>query len=179
MVRFRKRHYAQSVSMSPAGWDAVDWGTVPDWFAAVGTVGAFAATLAILAIDRRRSRRAPAEGLVLWTTRKFRSSPHGDKQSVTVHAYNTSAGPIPTANVVSIVEGNDHVNEVLSADENGFKEIAPGSKTEVEIDVMHYIDDSALYVFFVDHQGGQWVKRVSDGRLFTPRRGRKQAGLEE
>lgn len=160
------------------GWDAVDWGTVPDWFAAVGTVGAFAATLAILALDRRRSRRAPAEGLVLWTTRKFQSTPRGDKRSVTVHAYNTSAGPIPTANVVSKVDGNDYVNEVLSADGDGFKEIAPGSKTAVEINIVQYVDDSSLYVFFVDYQGGQWVKRVSDGRLFSPKKGRKLAGLE-
>ncbi len=172
------RHYARKVSIAQAGWNAVDWGTVPDWLAAVGTVGAFAATLVILALDRRRSRRAPAAGLVLWTTRRFRSTPHGDTQSVTVHAFNTSAGPIPTANVVSKAAGNDYVNEVLSADERGFKEIAPGSKTEVEIDVVHFVDDSALYVFFVDFQGGQWVKRISDGRLFTPRRGRKLAGLD-
>jgi len=159
-------------------WGSIQWGTVPDWFAAVGTVGAFAATLVILSLDRRRSRRAPADGLVLWTTRTFQTTARGDKQSITVHAYNTSAGPVPTANVVSKVDGNDYVNEVLSADAGGFKEIAPGSKTEVNIDVVHYIDDSNLFVFFVDHHGRQWVKRVSDGRLFRPKQGRKLAGLE-
>lgn len=115
---------------------------------------------------------------MLWATRTFQTTARGDKQSITVHAYNQSAGPVPTANLVSKVDGNDYVHEVLSADAGGFTEIAPGSETDVEIDVVHYIDDSNLFVFFVDHQGGQWVKRVSDGRLFRPKQGRKLAGLE-
>lgn len=159
-------------------WAELDWGSVPDWLAAVGTVGAFAATLVILALDRRRARRAPAAGLVLWTTRRFQMRGNSEKRWVTVHAYNTSSGPVPVANVVSNISGDDNINEVLSADERGFKEIAPGAKVEVDIEVIHYIDDSKLFVLFVDHRGGQWVKRVSDGRLFSPRKGRIAAGVE-
>ncbi|MDD7944589.1 hypothetical protein PUW79_08110 [Microbacterium sp. NE2HP2] len=102
-----------------------------------------------------------------------------EKQWVTVHAYNTSSGPVPVANVISNVSGNDNINEVLSADDGGFKEIAPGTKVEVEIEVVHYVDDSNLFVFFVDHRGGQWAKRVSDGRLYSPRKGRAVAGTRD
>jgi hypothetical protein len=154
-------------------WASVAWGTVPDWLAAVGTVGAFAATIVILGIDRRQSKRAPAQAIVLWTTRRFVSTSTGDHRFVTVHAYNMSTGPVPVANIVSTTASLEDINEVVTADERGFKELAPGAKTEVEIEVTNSVDDSELLMFFVDYLGGHWVKRVSDGRLMSARRGRK------
>ena len=174
----RRRRYPESMIGSSAQWSALNWGSVPDWLAAVGTIGAFAATLVILGLDRRRSRRSLAVGLALWTTRSFRSTPGADKQTLTVHAFNASSGPIPVANVVSNRNGSDCVNEVLTSENAGFSELAPGAKTSVEIEVMHYVDEAYLFVFFVDHLGGRWAKRVSDGRLFRPARGRRLAGIE-
>lgn len=159
-------------------WVSLDWGTVPDWFAAVGTVGALVATLVIIAVDRYRVRRAPAHGLVLWSVRRYSSTSSGDKQFVTVHASNVSNGPIPVANVFSRVDGSDYIDEILTADDNGFKEIAPGGKVEKEIEIVHYIDESNIFVFFVDHRGGKWAKRLSDGRLLSARKGRRLAGID-
>jgi len=157
---------------------ALDWGSVPDWLAAVGTVGAFAATLLILGLDRRRSRRAAAVSLAVWATRSFRSAADGDSQTVTVHAYNGASGPVPVANVVSNRNGSDYVNEILTANDRGFSELSPGGRISIEFDVVHHVDDAHLFVFFVDSFGRQWAKRVSDGRLFRPARGRRLAGIE-
>lgn len=41
-------------------WGTVDWGTAPDWFAAVGTVGTLAAALWQLKRERDRARAAEA-----------------------------------------------------------------------------------------------------------------------
>lgn len=41
-------------------WESQNWASVPDWFAAIGTVGALVATLLLFASDRKRRRREQA-----------------------------------------------------------------------------------------------------------------------
>jgi hypothetical protein len=44
----------------------IDWGTAPDWLAAIGTVGALAFALVLFARDQEDRRRAQASRVVSW-----------------------------------------------------------------------------------------------------------------
>ncbi|MFD8268510.1 hypothetical protein [Streptomyces althioticus] len=45
---------------------AIDWGSVPTWFSAIGTTGSLIATLTIVLRDRRKDEREDAACLAIW-----------------------------------------------------------------------------------------------------------------
>ncbi|MGA5183076.1 hypothetical protein [Streptomyces pseudogriseolus] len=45
---------------------AIDWGSVPTWFSAIGTSGSLVATTGIIVRDRRKAQRADAARVVGW-----------------------------------------------------------------------------------------------------------------
>ncbi|MGV9816335.1 hypothetical protein ACWDTQ_31030 [Streptomyces cellulosae] len=45
---------------------AIDWGSVPTWFSAIGTTGSLIATLTIVLRDRRKDEREDAACLAVW-----------------------------------------------------------------------------------------------------------------
>ena len=78
-----------------------DWGSVPDWVAAVGTVGTLVVALAIIALDRRKEERAHADNLVTWIHPPFfggsTSCPLYAKPHLHLHAYNAGSRPVMRA----------------------------------------------------------------------------------
>ncbi|MGC5236847.1 hypothetical protein [Streptomyces albogriseolus] len=46
---------------------AIDWGSVPTWFSAIGTTGSLIATVTIVLRDRRKDEREDAACFAVWT----------------------------------------------------------------------------------------------------------------
>ncbi|MGW0819448.1 hypothetical protein ACWD00_40770 [Streptomyces viridiviolaceus] len=46
---------------------AIDWGSVPTWFSAIGTTGSLLATAGIIVRDRRKDQRTDAARVACWT----------------------------------------------------------------------------------------------------------------
>src|SRR6516225_9737690 len=106
------------------------WGWTPDSFAAVGTVGALAATAVVLTRDALARIRAQAEHLVVWIARG--PSYDGTTEGLFIYVRNDSAFPFfdidveyDTGETVGITHSKSH-DPV----------IAPGTQTQFGLDLV-------------------------------------------
>jgi hypothetical protein len=157
-------------------WTVVELGSVADWVAAVGTVGALLATIFIVFDNERRARRSQADGISVWSTQRVSSSAPGRSlRFLDVYIYNGSSHPLPTATVYSRVPGRDYIEEILSSSAAKIEPIQPGASLLKEIPVLHYVDVDRVFVFFTSRDGQRWARRLSDSRLSTGVRARRLA----
>ncbi len=169
--------------------NSVQWGTVPDWFAAIGTVGAFAATLAIIQSERLRRRRAQADSFVTYTSiswsprypikdlsvRKMKRI-EKDEGSLyhwvlNVFVYNTSDQPIVSTLLRSDPRSGPqfHAHQTLSVSKNGGLAIPPGSSFSRKIAFEDSPMGKKFYLQSVDAAGKQWVREIVSGRYVSRR----------
>ncbi|GEM_PF-1285582 len=157
-----------SVADFVAGIEPGSWA---DWFAAVGTVGALAATAVIYAWDRRRARRALADDLNAWTESGL-SRETGWR--VVLHLENVGDRTIPDIYIRSHPHARMQSRGVLdSADEFGLR---PGARDSITLlygtsppmlagakGSSPRVDDR-LFLFFSDSRGSRWVRDVRRNR---------------
>lgn len=155
----------------------IAWGTVPDWFAAVGTVGAFAIGLWLLrgeisageqrdrevearAEDRRREQ---ASLVALWASGDLvlepqRAPNNRTYTSMTVH----NASSLPITDVFAVVNRPG----IQTSPQDGHRSVlGPGeiivSSLASDCQPPYAVPMEALEVRFVDAAGRRWVR---DGR---------------
>ncbi|MFB8385571.1 hypothetical protein ACFC3F_00345 [Microbacterium sp. NPDC055910] len=175
-------------------WNSQAWGTVPEWFAAIGTVGAFAATILIIQSERIRRRRAQADAFVThtsvrWTPkvaldglsarkmRKIEEEEGGQLYHwvIRLYVHNTSNQPIVYTNLRSDPRlGIDyHVHQTMHISDSGDMAIAPGESFSK--DVGGFPDSPSgkeFYLQFIDASGKSWVREIMSGR-YLPKSERK------
>lgn len=163
-------------------WATIDWGTAPDWFAAIGTVGTLAITIAIVLADRLRTRRADADAFSTWYVHRFRSLPKHDLQEVTliVSAHNGGSRPIPVALVRSPKNKPDYMDEFLQSEEDAIRPIQVGETVSIDIPLSSgNTDRDDIIVVFLDGRGKSWFRRLVSGRYVSKRRAARILGDKE
>lgn len=160
-----------------------DWGSVPDWLAAVGTLAAFAVALRLLAkeLAARREyegdrRRAQARLISTWDT-----FPEPDPHDSSVYWFyvvvkNASEEPVYRVSVVMEEPGSIFAETTGSPNARmEFFTVAPGESDRLGFRMPEH-RSGRLTLSFTDAAGRRW-ERYPDGRLVElnrpPRRPRK------
>lgn len=143
------------------------WGLVANWFAAVGTVGALFATIAIVIADRRRARRAAADAFVTWHSVSFVDHPDGRTDwTLVIHGFNGGSLPIPYAIVQSAEKSPQYMFEFLSEEDGKIRAIQPGDTYTVEVPMESEPDMSTVFVVFGDARGQKWNRHLVNNTYF-------------
>jgi hypothetical protein len=152
-----------------------DWGSVPDWLAALGTVAAFAVALQLLAkeLEVRREaeedRRSEQARLVsAWPQDPFWEQ---GQTWLPVAIRNGSSEPVYQVRAVMVPPESPYASdpEVATADVNKVRVrreiVAPGQLTIAHfgIEALNVVP-GPISVSFIDAAGRRW-KRYPDGRL--------------
>ena len=147
--------------MSVLSQFTLDWGTVPDWFAGVGTVAAVAVALWVSFHQSQIQRRfredeeiASARLIYLSEPVLDRSSLDPDLSSIYVRIHNLSR--MPVHELITVVNTVD-VEEKRSAIE--LDAILPGQMQEVELDVAAghgRVRSDPPTLYFLDSYGRRW-----------------------
>lgn len=173
-------------------WNSLAWGTVPDWFAAIGTVGAFAATIAIIQSERNQRRRAQADAFVSFTSlgwapkiplkglsvrkmNKFKKEFGGLYHwEIKLWLHNTSNQPITYTMLRSDPRaGIDfHVRQTAKVGEKGLS-IAPSEEVETTLPFEKGPRGLRIYLQFVDVAGRAWVREIMSGKYVSNRERRE------
>ncbi|EPD85161.1 hypothetical protein HMPREF1529_01776 [Microbacterium sp. oral taxon 186 str. F0373] len=152
-----------------AWWDSQAWGTVPDWFAAVGAVGALLVALGILLTDRRARRRELAEAVNgAWPAN---GTSEADFFELNATIYNAGSKPAYAVAVRTYVAGlYDRSLELLTHNdvrEDDYEQMPPGAtlrfSTRIKGSMADHMNDVLLT--FVDGNGRAWVRNLSKGTL--------------
>lgn len=161
-------------------WGTVDWGTAPDWLAAVGTVGTLVAALWQLQRERdraraaekrereraERERRSRVLGLAIDVGEGVRfeptNGPYGGEHvrcaKITVH--NGTAGPLVRPSLYDA-----HMKQIRS-----FGAIRAGEADETLVPDGHALFPQ-VWLMFTDAEGGLWLASSAGDLL--------EAGSEE
>jgi hypothetical protein len=153
----------------------INWGSAPDWVAAVGTVGALFLGLGILIHDRRRHRRELADAFSSWWELSMEASsdvPSEETYELRVTSYNAGSLPIQGAVLINVANGPVRAR-VRFLKETGVRDlepIDPGERvvTTVRLDEMPDIAD--LFIEFYDGHGVTWHRQLEGSKYVTAKR---------
>jgi hypothetical protein len=147
-----------------------DWGTVPDWLAAVGTLLAFAVALRLLfkELDARREneedrRREQASRVAAWA-RPVGAGPNDHAMMLR----NNSEQPVTA---VRLVMEHPDMPEVVTREESW--DLVPPGEQRVD-DMWVTGPPGPVTLTFTDAAGHRWTRRP-DGRLVEPDRPRRRS----
>jgi hypothetical protein len=130
------------------------FGTVPDWIAAIGTTLAFLVAFTVLALDLKERHRRQASQVAAWLER--------GKPNATLHVANSSGEPVYDVRTTPQIFGGDYEPYSLPV-------LGPGKDdTSQAIRVPRNREMSNEYLgvemLFADSAGRRW-KRRKDGKL--------------
>lgn len=169
----------------------LNWGSIPDWFAAIGTVGALFLGFGILLRERAHSRRAAADAFVTWenraltfrypeTTKKKRTGrdvPKEDHESVFLiwlESYNSGSSPVIDPGLNSPNDGPHPLSESLVGESHAFTKVSPGEQTYRQIAVtVPALDVGLLVISFTDGSGHRWHRMLKTNRYISDRKYRR------
>lgn len=161
-------------------WETVDWGSAPDWLAAVGTVGTLGAALWQLRRDRQRiaelerreaerevehkarQRRALVHGVVVKLgPLEYRDTdawgrPTGSERYALATVYNQSAAPVHGVSVLD--------KDLVHVEYGGT--VLAGDKYTVAVPESRLLLPTFITASFEDTEGNQWLVN-SDGVLLS------------
>ena len=153
-------------------WAEQTWGSVPDWFAAVGTVGALFLGLIILTNERKRNRRADADSFATWWVASYEgSSVPGSETSgeLIVYALNSGSLPIQGASLLGIdPDSYEPLHELMK--ETGGEEmetIDPGERIKYVLTFDRAPDVNKFYVRFADGRGHLWHRQLKGNKYVS------------
>ncbi|MCJ1694646.1 hypothetical protein MT349_02530 [Rathayibacter caricis] len=153
----------------------IEWGSVADWFAAVGTVAAFGLGLLILWRDRMKEERKFADQFMTWfgtTGIVAKPDANGKRPStVVVQVHNTGHVTIPIALLDSIHRTEPHMLYQLGEGDESHV-VEPGMKHLRQFKFADTINRNEFFVFIKDGTGKVWLRQIETGRYIS------QAGLK-
>ncbi|QHC66840.1 hypothetical protein GSU68_09895 [Rathayibacter sp. VKM Ac-2759] len=164
-------------------WDGQAWGTVPDWFAAVGTVSAFFLGLGILANDRVKATRKHADEFATWPEWEKREG-GPDANVLSVRAYNAGTAPVPKADVICLLEidGKPVVRtffHLQTKTQHSYSPVlASGMTAYGSINLVPNSRNLQICVMFIDASNSVWVRDLASGKYLSSKR-RKKFGLDQ
>lgn len=148
----------------------VEWGTVPDWVAAFGTLAAFAVALRLLfkELEARREyeadrRRDQARLVAAWTFHP------GEEEWFSIVVHNGSDQPIYEVKFTMVQPGSTYASDPIRSPLNGdvvhheLSLIPPQEKFHLPLPVFGH-GPGPIGLSFQDALGRAWV-RYPDGRL--------------
>ena len=144
---------------------AVTWGTVPDWLAAVGTVGALVAGLVLLrrqlseyALSARERRATQASLILGWTVPPAKDEP---QQAAVVVVRNAS--PSPVYKLMAFLRDESGDMRIVWAS----SPVGPSVERRIVVKFGHQHEPAAADIIeleFTDGSGLTW-RRDTDGTL--------------
>ena len=154
------------------GFDEQSWGTVAEWFAAIGTVGALLLGLLILRNERRLAHRKDADALVTWARHVHAHLPNGDHSAfIQVNAHNT--GDRPVIDAILMIKDT---NVSSKFDRRAIKGLSLDSTVEPK-QVVHYGIEPRmhgalpeLYLDFIDANNVRWLRDVNHNKYVRNRK---------
>lgn len=143
-------------------------GSIADWFAAVGTVGAFAVTIWIILHDRGERRRAQADAFVTYTqVSGTHAVPGKAPWTIRLYSHNTSSQPIPYTELRSVPGAEEFQMQTLKIGKKGHLAIAPGESIKTEIGFEHDPRNVQLVLYFKDSAGRTWAREVRSNEYLS------------
>jgi hypothetical protein len=154
-------------------WLTIDWGDVPGWFGAFGTIGAVLFAMLLWRGDRRKSNRAAADAFVSWThvIKRSYDSPTGlavwERE---IHVYNSGETPIVRAKTFS---GQDYpewfYESFVGEGSNITSSIPPKATGIVTLPWQRSTTPGHLFLTFIDNVGQQWTRDLVSGKYLSGR----------
>ncbi|WP_127886369.1 hypothetical protein [Rathayibacter festucae] len=156
------------------GYDSWDWGSAADWFAAVGTVGAFVLALILWRVEARRRSRTLADKFVVSARFMGPIGYYDESENVlrlTEHGQNLkieyrNIGEVPIY-FLRLSLRTDY-SKVIAPEHNGLVEdefwnretLDPGESRRQLIHLEYPDNSMYLLIFFNDVDGVFWRKRA-------------------
>lgn len=182
-------------------WSSINWGSLADWFAAVGTVGALILTVFIVLRDRKERHQESADRVLA----RIGSVGDGSGWDITFSVFNS--GTMPVTSVVLLGPDLGIREEEPEEYPNGwhFEEIAPslndslpfvfdpskvapdarfpglhaGESRYIHIRQSVRPDLNDFYYAFFDGRGKMWVRNARTGRYLTGRKARNLVSVAQ
>jgi len=148
---------AASVNPSLA---ALNWGSVADWFAAVGTVGALIFGFLLFANERRQARRAAADAFVIWSVSQSRAADGRPE----IDFYFHNAGTAPVFDPALTAKPNRHGYQVFAHLTVDAAPLLPGQHGHARVAFSHLSEGWNAYLSFTDGSGREWHRNMSTSR---------------
>lgn len=160
-------------------WQDQDWGTVPDWFAAVGTTGALLISAQVLRGEVANRRRAEANQFSIvarWMEADLPEEPHepgeGSPPYIGFTGRNSGSKPILTAHVDLLLRDGS-VRGVAAFGNVSTEVLAPGE----DVDWGNYFpfdpEVGELFLSFIDGNGRSWRRSLTTYDYVSDRRWRR------
>ena len=141
----------------------MDWGSVPEWVAAIGTVGALLLGIGLFARERSISRRKSVDDLVTWLSwREISDREQGVRLETTVHIWNRGSRAVYAPLLFYPDARGGYGSEIVSADGRPAM-LAPGVETH------HVVQGTprntiARYVMMTSDEGRVWIRKIDEHR---------------
>lgn len=150
------------------GYDEWAWGSAADWFAAIGTVGAFAFSFFLLQreIDSKRSKHADA----LISDAAFVHLALEKKWKVVVDIFNSGTHAILDGGVYAQGEHEPQLLAVFGDRKNFRHNLPVGASQHLPVDIDGNPNDRKLFIEFTDVTGRKWYRSLDDGRYISHRK---------
>lgn len=161
-----------TITVSPAAswWETINWGSVPDWFAAVGTVGALLATVAIIAREKREQRRASADSLVSWVLTTAQQGEDGQTEfGHAVHLHNVGSQPIPQVMIIRKIGASQKI-EMQRLSVVG---LSPGQSVSSRVKTSPSTSEPILWLRIQDASGKPWIRDLQTNQYISRRQLRR------
>jgi hypothetical protein len=132
----------------------LQFGTVPDWIAAIGTTLAFFVAFMVFSLDLSERRRRQASQVAIWLER--------GEDAATLHVRNSSEAPVYNVKAIPYVLNGAYEPLVRVA-------MGPGEeddtlKVNVPLNSQIANENLSVEAFLLDSAGRKW-KRRRDGKL--------------
>lgn len=141
----------------------MDWGSVAEWVAAIGTVGALLLGIGLFARERAITRRKSVDDLITWLSwREVPDRAQGVRLETTVHLCNRGSRPVHAPLLFYPDMRGGYGSEIIS-DDGRPAMLAPGAE------VRHVVQGSprntiARYVLMTSDECRVWIRKVDEHR---------------
>jgi hypothetical protein len=150
----------------------MDWGSVADWVAAVGTVGTLMLALTLFARERLLTRRKDADAFVTWLSWATEKTEDGDRYLTTLNSYN--AGSLPIVRAAVLVRDNPHLRNLRAiplVGETGWDIIPPEASVSRKFVGRAAQTNVPVFIVITDSSGSYWVRHLQSNRYVSKFRG--------
>ncbi|TQJ31472.1 hypothetical protein [Microbacterium sp. SLBN-146] len=144
----------------------MEWGSLADWFAAIGTVGALFATLSLFVHSQRSEARRVGQELSLTAEGLYDEDAFSLEKRIIFkmrfRVYNSGSAPIHDARILAYEDGKTLSAHALSV---GGEPIEPQRSFVFIWPVESTLVMDRMYIHHTDRTGREWVRNVHSGEV--------------